>query len=108
LAPTNCRSLPPVPTARPTTFWRLPQMLERSSESPYEKLSYSLQPKGLDTVALVVEPPSPLSLGPLNCGSQTNPHTDLNETLLTRGSLLAFPGSFLDCLICYTSSNHQI
>jgi hypothetical protein len=36
-------------------------------------------------------------------GPQTGHHTDLNETLLTRGRLLAFPGSFLDCLFCYTS-----
>ena len=34
-------------------------------------------------------------------GPQTGHHTDLNETL-TRGRLLAFPGSFLDCLFCYT------
>src|ERR1700686_4153613 len=36
-------------------------------------------------------------------GPQTGHHTDLNETLLTRGRLLAFLGSFLDCLFCYTS-----
>lgn len=42
-------------------------------------------------------------------GPQTGHHTDLNETLLTRGRLLAFPGSFLDCLFRYTSqrSDHS-
>jgi hypothetical protein len=34
-------------------------------------------------------------LGPLNGGSHIGHHTALNETLRTRGRLLAFPGSFL-------------
>jgi len=36
--------------------------------------------------------------GTVNGGSRIGHHTALNETLRTRGRLLAFPGSFLGCL----------